>query len=102
MVQFNEEPLATDFGVKWTPTIVTLDAKAEEHLRTIGFLSPKELIPSLLLGIGKVHFDADKFDDSVSRLENVLTDHPKSDATPEPIYIRGVCLYKKKHRSQTT
>ena len=94
-VQFNEEPLAIDFGVKWTPTLVTIDAKGEEHHRTVGFLSPEELIPSLQLGICKVHFDADNFDESVSRLENVLADYPKSDATPEAIYIRGVSLYKK-------
>lgn len=94
-VPFNEEPLATEFGVKWTPTIVTLDVNGKEHHRTVGFLAPEELIPSLLLGIGKVYFDTDNFDEAVSRLENVLTDYPESDATPEAIFIRGVCLYKK-------
>lgn len=94
-VLFNEEPLASDFGVKWTPTIVTLDAKGEEHHRTVGFLSPEELIPSLLLGIGKVYFDGDQFDEAILRFENAITDYPKSDSTPEAIYIKGVCLYKK-------
>lgn len=96
-VLFNEEPLAKDFGVKWTPTIVTLDATGKEHHKTVGFLSPEEFIPSLLLGIGKIYFNADKFDEAISRLENILTDYPKSAASPEAIYIRGVCFHKKNH-----
>jgi TolA-binding protein len=96
-VQYDAQPLATDFNVKWTPTIVTLDSEGAEHHRTVGFLAPAELIPSLLLGIAKVHFDTDRFDDALVNLEKLLSDYPKSDSAPEAIYLRGVCLYKSTH-----
>jgi len=93
-VGFDAQPLSSDFNVKWTPTLVTLDADGEEHHRTIGFLAPEELIPSLLLGIAKSHFDRGRFSESLSILEKLLADHPESDSAPEAIYLRGVCRYK--------
>lgn len=95
-IQYNE-PLATDFNVKWTPTIVTLDSEGKEHHRTVGFFEPEELIPSLLLGITKVYFDADQFDDALVHLNKLLNDYPKSSSAPEAIYLKGVCLYKSKN-----
>jgi len=53
-VLFNTQPLASDFQIKWTPSILTLDSDGKEHHRTVGFLSPEELIPSLQLGIAKI------------------------------------------------
>jgi tetratricopeptide (TPR) repeat protein len=93
-VQYNAQPLATDFNVKWTPTIVTLGFEGEEHHRTIGFLAPEELVPSLTLGIAKVHFDRDRFEHALAQLEKLLSGYPMSDAAPEAIYLRGVSLYK--------
>jgi len=46
-VLFDAKPLSVDFNVKWTPTLITLDTEGKEHHRTVGFLSPDELIPSL-------------------------------------------------------
>ncbi len=94
-IPFNEEPHATNFGIKWTPTIITLDSDGAEHHRTVGFLAPEELIPSLLLGIGKVCFDADKFEEAITSLEKIIRNYPKSDSAPETIYLKGVCQYKK-------
>jgi tetratricopeptide (TPR) repeat protein len=93
-VPFDAQPLATDFNVKWTPTIITLDADGREHHRTVGFLAPEELIPSLLLGIGKACFDTEKFDKALVYLDNLLTQYPRSDFAPEVIYLQGVCRYK--------
>jgi len=93
-VQYDAQPLATDFNIKWTPTIVTLDLEGREHHRTVGFLAPEEFIPSLLLGTAKVYFDTDLFDDALVSLDKVISDYSKSDATPEAIYLRGVCRYK--------
>lgn len=94
-VRFDAQPLATDFNVKWTPTIVTLDPEGKEHHRTVGFLAPEEFIPSLLLGIGKVYFDTDRFDAALANLEKLLSGYPKSHSAHEAIYLRGVSLYKK-------
>jgi len=46
------------------------------------------------LGMAKVHFDADKFDDALTSLGKILSDYPNSDSAPEAIYLRGVSLYK--------
>ena len=93
-VASNTEPLATNFNLKWTPTLITLDPDGKEHHRTVGFISPEELIPSLLLGIAKVHFDRDMFSEALANLETLLSKYPKSDAAPEAIFFRGVAKYK--------
>jgi len=96
-VLFNTEPLATNFNVKWTPTVVTLDEEGKEHHRTVGFLPPDELIPSLMLGIAKCHFDRSKFEEAIIMLDRVLKEYSKSDAAPEAIYLRGVSEYQSTH-----
>jgi hypothetical protein len=96
-VLFDAKPLATDFNVKWTPTIITLDAEGKEHHRTVGFLPPEDLIPSLMLGIAKCHFDRETFGEALSTLEKLLAGYPKSDSAPEAIYLQGVARYKSTH-----
>ncbi|MGD9320363.1 MAG: hypothetical protein PVH99_10375 [Desulfobacteraceae bacterium] len=96
-VAFDAEPHARDFNVKWTPTIVTLDSSGREHHRTLGFLAPEDVIASLLLGMGKVHFDADKFDDALVNLDSVTADYSKTNSAPEAIFFRGVSGYKNSH-----
>ncbi len=96
-VAYDAQPLATDFNIQWTPTLVTLDSEGKEHHRTVGFLSPEELIPSLMLGMAKCHFDLERFDQAVSTLEKLLAEYPRSDSAPEAIYLRGVSRYKSEH-----
>ena len=100
-VAFDARPLSTDFQIKWTPSLITLDAGGKEHHRTVGFLSAEELLPSLLLGIAKTHFDQDQINEALAILEKLLADYPKSDSTPEGIYLRGVCRYKGTHKAQS-
>jgi tetratricopeptide (TPR) repeat protein len=99
-VLFDAQPLATDFKVKWTPTVITLDEEGTEHHRTVGFLSPEEFIPSLMLGIGKAHFDREKFEEALALFDRLLKDYPKSDAAPEAVYLRGVAQYKSSHSAK--
>jgi len=96
-VKSDGQPLATDFNVKWTPTLVTLDSDGKEHHRTVGFLPPEELVPSLLLGIAKCHFDRERYEEALKALSRLLESYPKSDAAPEAIFLRGVSLYKSTH-----
>ena len=98
-VLFDSQPLATNFNVQWTPTVITLDEEGKEHHRTVGFLSPEEFIPSLMLGVAKSNFDRGKFDKAITMLEGILKDYPKSDAAPEAVYVRGVALYKSTHKA---
>jgi thioredoxin-related protein len=93
-IQFNEEPYTSEFRVKWTPTLVTLDSEGEEHHRTVGFFDANQFVPSLMLGIAKVAFDGDQFETALKYLESLLADYSKSNSAPEAIYLRGVCMYK--------
>jgi hypothetical protein len=96
-VAHDHKPLAEQFQVKWTPTLVTLDHAGKEHHRTVGFLSPEDLIPSLMLGAAKIHFDFDDFNGALEHLEDILKGHAKSGSAPEAIFLKGVCGYKSSH-----
>jgi hypothetical protein len=96
-VQHDAEPTAADFNVKWTPAIITLDPEGNEHHRTVGFLGPHDLIASLLLGIAKVYFDKDQFGDALFSLNKIVSEHAKSDSTPEAIFLKGVSEFKSMH-----
>ncbi|MDY0039098.1 MAG: hypothetical protein RBS57_02225 [Desulforhabdus sp.] len=97
---YDHKPLSEQFQVKWTPTLITLDADGKEHHRTVGFLPPEELIPSLLLGRAKLDFDLDNFESSIKILEKIVSDHSKSDSAPEAIYLLGVSRYKSTHEAK--
>ena len=99
-VAFDNQPLATDFNIKWTPTLITLGMNGKEHHRTVGFLPPEDLIASLMLGMAKVDFDSERMDGALKMLEKLLQEYPKSDAAPEAMYLRGVCGYKSTHNPQ--
>jgi len=90
-------PLADEFRVKWTPTIILLDYCGKEHHRTVGFFPPEEFIPNLLLGMGKVAFDGDNFAEAIVLFERLLADFPRSGAAPEAIFLCGVSRYKSSH-----
>lgn len=93
----NHKPLADQFQVKWTPTLVTLDQEGREHHRSVGFLGPEEVIPSLMLGRAKIHFDLDQIEDALKILESIVKKYPKSDVTAEAVFLLGVCRYKSTH-----
>ena len=99
-VPFNAKPLADDFNIKWTPTLITLDSHGKEHHRTVGFLPPEELVPSLMLGLAKIHFDQENFAQAIAILEQLAAQYSKSDAAPEAIYLLGVCKYKSTHQAK--
>jgi tetratricopeptide (TPR) repeat protein len=96
-VLVDSKPLPQKFKVQWTPTLVLLDDEGEEHHRTVGFLAPDELLPSLMLGIGKSYFDREFFAQAEQILEQLLKEYPHSDAAPEATYYLGVDRYKNTH-----
>ena len=100
-VAFDSQPLATDFNVKWTPVLAVLDQEGSAHQQTLGFFGPEELIPSLMLGIAKVHFDHDQFDNALATLHALQADYPKNAAIPEAIFLEGVSRYKHGHEPKT-
>jgi hypothetical protein len=93
----SDHPLAKEFKVSWTPTLVTLDWSGQEHHRTVGFLPAEELVASLMLGCAKVYSDLELFDRAFGMLGKLLSAYPAGDAVPEAIFVRGVCGYKSTH-----
>ncbi|HWR34348.1 MAG TPA: tetratricopeptide repeat protein [Clostridia bacterium] len=99
-VQIDSKPLPQQFKVQWTPTLVLLDQKGEEHHRTVGYLAPEELLPSLMLGVAKSYFDREEYPDAEKVLQELLAEYPKSDAAPEATYYLGVSRYKRTHDAE--
>jgi tetratricopeptide (TPR) repeat protein len=99
-VPFDDKPLAKNFNVTWTPTLVILDSSGQEHHRNTGFQAPEELLPMILLGIGKAHLDLGQFEEAIQRLDEVLANYPDSDWAPEAVYYRAVSRYKSTHKAE--
>ena len=99
-VSYDAEPHQKDFNVKWTPTLVTLDPDGKEHHRTLGFLAPEELIPSLILGMAKVDYENDLYEEALEEFDRVLSEYPKSDSAPEAAFLKGVSSFKKDHEAK--
>ena len=56
-IMADDPVLGLQFKIKWTPSLLILDSDGIEHYRTLGFYPPEDLIPSLLLGMGKTLFN---------------------------------------------
>lgn len=94
-----DNPLAEEFKISWTPTIIVLDYYGKEHHRTVGFFPPEEFIPSLLLGMGKIDFETNQFQAAMAHFDTILSQYPKSSAAPEAVYLKGVSGYKDSHNA---
>lgn len=89
----SDHELAVEYRIKWTPSLLILDEKGVEYYRTLGFFWPQELIPSLLLGMGKAYFDKpDRVKASIF-FNKIIEEYPQSFQTPEAIYMKGVSDY---------
>lgn len=93
----DDPELGPRYKVKWTPTLLTLDAEGVEHYRTLGFYPPVELIPSLLLGIGKARFNEPDRPAACDCFGKILNNYPASSLAPEAVYLNGVSRYIETH-----
>lgn len=89
--------LGPRYKVKWTPTLLILDADGVEHYRTLGFYPPQDLIPSLLLGMGKAKFNLPDRPAACNCFEKILKEYPASSLAPEAIYLNGVSRFIEGH-----
>ncbi len=94
------KPYADDFTIQWTPVVIILDENGKEHNRTVGFIPPKEFIPSLLLGMLKAKFDAKEYREAINLAENLMREYSGSRAVPEAIYWHGVANFEITHDTQ--
>ena len=92
-VPADDPELGPRYRVKWTPTLLMVDGDGVEQYRTLGFYPPAELIPSLLLGIGKTKFNLPDRPAACACFEKILADYPASSLAPEAVYFNGVARY---------
>ncbi len=93
-VTFGAMPQTKYFNVNWTPTLLILDREGNEHHRTLGYQSPQELIPMMMLGIAKVDYERGRYKEACVNFNKIISFYPECDSAPEAIYLRGVSLFK--------
>jgi len=91
------QPLMSQYGVTWTPSLFVLDADGKVHYSTVGFITPEEFVPTFLVGKGRWYFDTGQLTDASAILEEVLDRYPHSNVAPEAIFFLGVARYKLTH-----
>lgn len=96
-IELNQRQLADEFKIRYTPTLITLDKDGIERQRTIGFLPPEELIPSLMLAMGKTHLQRGEMAQAIPSFEKVVSEYPKSVFAPEAVFYSGVAQFQSTH-----
>lgn len=93
-LKHDQQPWAGKYHVKWTPTLIAVDKDGAEIYRNEGFLPPEDLIPALMLGIGKVRLNEGNYQEAISLLSELSAKYPKSEEAPEAVYFLGVARFK--------
>lgn len=89
--------LGPRYKIKWTPSLLVMDAAGTEHYRTLGFYPPEDLIPSLLLGMGKAKFNLPDRPAAWDYFGRIITYYPANGLAPEAVYLNGVSRYIETH-----
>lgn len=82
------------FGIQWEPTQLWVDPSGAERHRTVGYLPVEDFLPQLELGLAKVHFGREQFDEAAKRFRSVYEKDSATAAAPEACYWAGVSAYK--------
>jgi len=96
-VPADDPKLAPRYKIKWTPTLLILDAEGVEHYRSLGFYPPKDLIPSLLMGMGMAKYNLPDRPAACRLFEQILAQYPAASLAPEAVYLIGVSRYIETH-----
>ena len=86
--------LGARYGAQWTPATLVLSPDGQERHRIEGFTPADDFLAQLSLGLGRVDFDAGRFEQAERRFRGVVERHAESDAAPEALYWAGVSRYK--------
>jgi hypothetical protein len=93
----NRTGLMNRFAVQWTPTLLVLDIKGEEHHRMVGYVPVEDFLAHLELGLGKIAFDRDRYAEAADHFQAVGDRHPEAGPAPEAVYLHGVAGYRETH-----
>jgi thioredoxin-related protein len=80
--------LAGNYGIQYTPTVLTVDGEGKEHHRTVGFMEPKEFIPSLMFGVAKANFGNSLGKRAMAMLDVLLLEYPRSGIAAEATKLK--------------
>ena len=87
--------LGAQYEAQWTPTILELDPIGIERHRIEGFLTADDFLAQLRLGLGHAAFKRQEWDAAERAFQEVVKEHPETDAAPEARYWMGVARYKR-------
>ena len=76
-IETSNTALMNQFNVKWTPTIIVLDADGNEVHREVGVLAPEEFIPTFMVGKGKFYFNAEAHPEAQGMFDEALKGIPQ-------------------------
>lgn len=96
-VMADDPVLSKQFNIKWTPSLLILDAQGIENYRTLGFYPPQDLIPSLILGMGRTFFYHADRPAAINYFNRIIADYPDNSLAPEAVYMNGVSNYIQTH-----
>ncbi len=82
------------YAAQWTPTILELDSEGVERHRIEGFLPSDDFLAQLMLGLARIHFQEQKWQDAQRMFRRIYEELPDSDAAAEALYWVGVSRYK--------
>jgi len=87
----SDRAFALRYQVNATPTLLVLDGDGAERNRSVGYLPPEQLIPYLLLGLGKAHYFNGRFRKALAALQRLVTEFPQSAAAQEADNLKRAC-----------
>jgi hypothetical protein len=96
-VQTTNAELMEKYVVKWTPTLLVLDADGREHYRAVGFFTPEDLMASFMVGKGHWYLGTGQFPEAQAMFAEVMANYPESEAAAEALFYSGVTRYKMSH-----
>lgn len=71
-----------------------MDTDGTERHRLEGFLPVEDFLANLELGLAKLHFQKQQYQEAEKCYRSVCQTYPKSAAAPEACYWAGVSAYK--------
>jgi|GEM_PF-1014067 len=80
------------FAIQYTPTRLVLDGEGTEHYRAVGFESTNELIPAMMFGIGKAHFDRGDCKRALPYFETIVAVYAVSKVSAQAGDFKRACI----------
>jgi hypothetical protein len=82
------------YSAQWTPTLLILDPEGTERHRVEGFLPAEDLLPQLMLGLGRSEFARQHWQVAERHFREIVDRFPDSESAAEAMYWSGVSRYK--------